>query len=142
LILYGDTSALAKLVIPEEGRSAILEAIGRAERTVTSELAYVELRAAVGAAWRAGRLGSATISAVAREIELVWAKVAAVAPTQELIQSAGDASDRHALRAYDALHLATLSTQPTADTSLACWDKDLRRAAGELGYRLIPETID
>lgn len=43
------------------------------------------------------------------------------------------------LRGYDAVHLAALlQFGGPQEVIFACWDTELRRAAAELGYSLIP----
>lgn len=56
-----------------------------------------------------------------------------------LLRDAGELAERLRLRGYDAVHLAALRQLGDPGTvTLATWDADLRRAARELGYGLIP----
>lgn len=80
-------------------------------------------------------------AAVAR-LDRLWNMVSSVAVEAALIRFAGDLSERHALRGYDAVHLAALiGTGPPGTVSLCCWDSNLRMAAGQLGYALIPTSL-
>ncbi len=58
MIIYGDTNALAKLVIDGLGTDDMFIAVQNADVLVSVAIAYVELRAAVAAALRDGRLPS------------------------------------------------------------------------------------
>jgi len=62
--------------------------------------------------------------------------------TAEVLRQAEHVASDHALRAYDSLHLATaLRFAEVEDTSFACWDRELRDAAHEQGFTLIPAEI-
>jgi uncharacterized protein with PIN domain len=52
LILYLDTSALVKLYVDEDGTLRARRGVGDAEVVSTSEIAYVELRAALARRYR------------------------------------------------------------------------------------------
>jgi hypothetical protein len=46
------------------------------------------------------------------------------------------------LRAYDSLHLATIvSFADVEQVVVACWDRELRKAAREYGFALVPEQL-
>jgi len=57
--------------------------------------------------------------------------------TEELARSAGDLADRHGLRGYDALHLASALTL-SEDTLVATWGAALSRAARSEGCAVAP----
>ena len=57
----------------------------------------------------------------------VWARVSEIPIDGDLTRSAGDLAERHALRGYDAIHLAALlQAGGPAYGAFACWDGDLR----------------
>lgn len=140
MILYADTSALVKMVLDENGSDQIRAAVGEAERTYSAVVAYAELRAAIAAAIRDRRVLRSDRDAVMSLLVSVWDKVYPVTIDWRLVLEAGTLAERHALRGYDAVHLAALRrlSLRTAIT-LACWDSDLRRAAAGLGYAVFPE---
>ena len=73
-----------------------------------------------------------------REFEAMWSDVAVQPVSDATIAQAAGFAERHTLRAYDALHLATALATEGDDLAFASWDNDLRRAAGAEGLRLIP----
>ena len=142
MIIYTDTSALMKLILDEAGAADMRQAASGADGLVSAAIAYVEFRAAVAAAIRAQRIPAQLRDETTDAVERRWAAVSAVEIDDALLRSAGDAAERFALRGYDALHLAALTQSGSpAEVILACWDLDLRRAASELGYTLVPEHL-
>jgi len=61
---------------------------------------------------------------------------------QVLLRLAGNLAHEHQLPTLDAVHLAALTTvgEP-GSVMLACWDRELRRAAAGLGYELHPADL-
>ena len=102
-------------------------------------IGYVKLRAALAAAMRAGRLDRSDEEAIWADVESVWGAVSEVRIDASLLRRASRLVREHQLRAYDAVHLAALVESGTSDeVQLGCWDTDLRRAASDLGYSLVP----
>jgi hypothetical protein len=146
MILYADTSALAKLLVQEDGTERARAAVASAEVLACAAIGYVELRAAVAAAIRDGRIAAALRESTVLNLERIWQGVSEVRVDSALLRVAGTLAEERRLRAYDAVHLAALcavrqglaTSASTAHLTFACWDSDLRRAAGELGFRLLP----
>lgn len=139
MIVYADTSALAKLLIDETGSAQIGAVRQSADSIATAAIAYVELRAAAAAAVRAHRVAPPQQSDLMSEVDLLWGELSPIGIDYPLLRNAGDFAERFALRAYDAVHLAALQvTGPPDSVVFACWDSDLRRAASSLGYTLVP----
>jgi len=89
---------------------------------------------------RAGRrLTPRAHGAKRRELEDFWSGVAGVEVSRELIEDAARLAERHVLRAYDAVHLASaLLVGGAEEIRLSCWDRELRAAAGREGLTLEP----
>lgn len=121
----------------EERSVEVTAAIARASELVASELAYVEARAAFARAHRSGRLDPASFALVRSDFDAFWPHIVAVA-CAPLLQDAADAAERHALRAYDAVHLAAAITTRSDDSVLASFDNDLRAAARDVGLDVLP----
>ena len=135
---YADASALAKVVLQEDGSSEIRRLVGSGEVIISATVGYAEIRAAVAAAVRDGRLPARDEEAVS-QIDDLWLRVDEIIVDQPLVRRAGDLAERFALRGYDAVHLAALMrVGGPEDIAFACWDSDLRRAANGLGYTLLP----
>jgi predicted nucleic acid-binding protein len=141
VILYADTSALFKLLVNEAGSEVIVTALQSADAVASAAIAYVELRAALAAAIRDGRIPGTARDLALAELERLWGGVSPVAIRSPLLQLAGDLAERYRLRGYDAVHLAALlDLGSPGEVSLCCWDTDLRRAAGAIGYTLVPAS--
>ena len=108
-ILYLDTSALVKLYVREEGRKEVRQAVGRAGAVAISEVGYVEARSAFA---RREREGSFSTEGHDREVRRLRRDFGGVyltrSVTGKVVARAGELARVHALRAYDAVHLATV----------------------------------
>lgn len=93
----------------------------------------------MAAAVRDGRLRAQRRDDVIADVGRFWDTVYTIAADDSLLRQAGDLAERMGLRAYDAVHLAALQMagEPT-EMTFACWDIDLRNAARQLGYELLP----
>jgi predicted nucleic acid-binding protein len=112
----------------------------RAHVVVSSQLVYPEARAAMAAATRAARIDEPThVSAVAT-LEDLYAQLRTVAIDEPLARQAGDLAAQHALRGYDAVHLACALHLQGKDTVLATWDDALTSAALATGQRVANDT--
>ncbi|MGH7867831.1 MAG: hypothetical protein ACREP9_09440, partial [Candidatus Dormibacteraceae bacterium] len=101
----------------------------------SSSLLYVEARAALAAAMRAGRVPSETVSMTLHQLEISWEDVDEIDYGAILIKAAGDVAEFYALRGYDAMPL-TSAMRVAADTFVTA-DRDLIRAARIHGLEVI-----
>lgn len=104
-----------------------------AERVVSSLLLYPEARSAIGRAARAQRFGGGREIRARAHVERLWRDVDRIAVTGELARWAGELAERHALRAYDALHLASARAVADGGLVLVAADRDLISVAQTLG---------
>lgn len=75
-------------------------------------------------------------------MEQLWAEIEAFSVTTTILRHAEHAAIDHGLRAYDSLHLATAgSFAAVGRVAFACWDRELREAAHEHGFALVPSQI-
>jgi len=132
-----------KLVIAEAGSTEMAGLGDDLEVLACANVGYAELPAAVAAAQRAGRLPGTAFTQAKRQLERVWSSTSPVVVDMAAVRRAGDLAEEHALRGYDAVHLAALQRlgPPSRVDRVACWDSELRRAAATLGYRLLPEHL-
>ena len=138
--LYLDTSALVKLYVEEDGSATIREAVGGAETVATSAIAYVEARAAFARRRRERLLSRSDYYRTIRELELDWEHYLLLEITSGLIRRAAELTEAHALRAYDAIHLASaklLRERVQAAILFASWDSNLLTAARREGLNLV-----
>ncbi len=138
MLVYFDASASVKLLVEEEGSEVAATLWDGCDAAVASRLAYVEVRAALASAGRAGRLPRKSLRRAEQAWEGFWASTRPVELTSSLTADAGDLAARYALRGADAVHLASLRAVGTADTVFATWDARLRAGALAAGARVAP----
>ena len=137
MILYVDTSWLSKLYFVEEGSADERESLRAADRLVSSRIAYAEARVALARAWRNGRIDDSVFRAARAEFERGWQSILVLEVTAEVTREAGDLGDRHAIRGFDAVHLASATefrTVAQGDVSFMTADRRLRDAAVAEGF--------
>jgi len=112
----------------------------RADILVSSQLVYPEARASLAAAARAGRIDESThVSAVAT-LEDLYAQLRIIAIDEPLARQAGDLASQHALRGYDAVHLACALHLEGDENLLATWDNALNATARATGQLIANDT--
>lgn len=125
-------------MLDEPGSPVALELWSGATRVYTSQVAYPELRAAVAAACRAGRLSARRLRDVVRAVDALDAEVGTIAVDEALAHHAGDLAQRHALRGFDALHLAAALSAYSERLVVVTWDRALADAAHAAGCAVAP----
>jgi predicted nucleic acid-binding protein len=104
----------------------------------SARIVYVEARAALAAAVRARRLGRGPAARSRGLLDVLVSELYVVELRPSLAALAGDVAEQYALRASDAVHLASAVSLGERDLVVASWDVDLRRAAGEAGLAVAP----
>jgi len=137
VILYLDTSSLVKLYVDEDGSDTVRGEVAEAAVVTTSQIAYVEVRAALARRRRERALRPRAFLAAKHAFEADWAHLVAIDATADLCQEAGVLAERHALRGFDALHLAAFAEalrglEGRADVRFSSFDDRLNRAAAKL----------
>ena len=137
--LYLDTSALVKLYVEEEGSILVREAVQKSATVATSAIAYVEARAAFSRRRRERHLSSGNYRRIIQEFDSDWQHYVSLEVTDPLIRKAAELAEAHALRAYDAIHLASaklLRERLGEPVLFSSWDANLLAAARREG--LVP----
>jgi predicted nucleic acid-binding protein len=129
---------LATVLIREDLSERAAALILLPDTVATASITYVEARAAVAAARRNRRLSSAAERHSRNELEDRWRELNVVELDDAIVRRAGDAAQRHRLRAHDAIHLASALALNDSELILASLDADVRRAALESGLRVAP----
>jgi predicted nucleic acid-binding protein len=108
----------------------------------TASVAYVETNSALARMRKGNRLSAAQLRATLAALDALWATLYVHTVTDRVIQTAAQATLDHALRAYDALHLAAALVFAEGERIVfACWDGELSEAAGKHGFPLLPERL-
>ena len=158
MIVYLDTSSLVKLYKDETESAEVERLVSSAEVAATSRLAYVECRAAFAQAQRLSALGQAPplrgrrstrVDTAYRDIvssfmdDWTSKRFYAWSVSASVIGNAGDLAERHALRGYDAVHVASalsLARRLESDFLFSSFDPSQRRAAAAEGLSLAHEV--
>lgn len=106
MITYVDTSTLIKLIVEEPGSALAAQIWETADALAAVRLIDVEARAALAAALHAGRLTTAQHRRAVKMLGELVGQLDLIEVTAELITPAGRLAEVHALRGYDAVHLA------------------------------------
>lgn len=142
--LYLDTSSLVKLYIAEEGSPLARTAVTGARLVATSAVAYVEARAAFARRRREHVLSSATHRRLVRALDTDWGRYLRIEASGALIHEAASLAERHCLRGYDAIHLASallLKGRLPEPVVFSSWDLTLQAAARREGLRRLPDRF-
>lgn len=125
-----------KIVVREEETERVRELWEVAACRVSTGLVYVEGRAAIARAHRLRRFGGRRLAQVREQFEGLFEFLDLVDASHDVVRAAGGLAERHALRAYDAVHLASALSLADAELTVATWDADLRAAADAEGLTL------
>ncbi len=104
--LYLDTSALVKLYVDEPGAADVRRRVRETDVVATSRIAYPEARAAL-ARRRQGGITEAELRHAVADLDRDAAALAVVELSAAVARSAGLLAERHGLRGFDAIHLAS-----------------------------------
>ncbi|MDW8075944.1 MAG: type II toxin-antitoxin system VapC family toxin [Bacteroidota bacterium] len=144
VVYYFDSSALIKRYVQEEGSEQVQSLFSAPVRTASTILTYVEVRAALGKAIRMDRLDDGEAARAWDSFCAEWESVIRVGIDQALLQQAADAAERHSLRAYDAVHLASallLRGNVGVPVVMATFDYELWKAARQRGMQVFPQSL-
>lgn len=133
MTLYLDTSSLVKLYVSESGAEDVDSLVGRATVVATSQVTYPEARAALARRRRERRLSAAEFRRATEALDTDWPTYLLVEVTHALCRRAGDLAERHRLRGFDSIHLASFmevaSRAGAAKTHFSSFDSTLTKAA-------------
>ena len=122
-------------MIAEPGSGTAAAAWNGADGVASSRILYPGARAALAAAYRAKRIPPRSYAGRKKTFEELWLQVDVVEVSASLAQAAGDLSEAHGLRGYDAMHLAA-ALLIGAD-ALVSADAELLTAAGAIGLPMV-----
>ena len=145
MIVYLDSSALAKRYLAESGSVEIGRLIRQATLVGASLLARAEVPAALAKAARMNWLERGDAERLAEAFRAHWPNLFVVQATDAVMSLADTLAWEHGLRAYDAVHLASALTWQravNAPLTVATFDRQMWQAARPAGLSVWPETLD
>ena len=107
MILYLDTSALVKLYVHERGSAAVGRSVQTARHVTTSRVSYPEARSALARSARQGSLGLEGLRRAVSALEADMGSLVVVELDEGIARRAGELAERHGLRGFDAIHIAS-----------------------------------
>ncbi|MGB9498599.1 MAG: type II toxin-antitoxin system VapC family toxin [Dissulfuribacterales bacterium] len=132
MILYLDTSSLVKLYV-EEDKSPQIEILIRSSETVaTSIVAYAEARAAFARRFREKSFTSDEHDRIKEFFDKDRRNYFILKITEDMARLAGNLAEKHALRGFDSIHLASaliLHQEVSSPVVFSCFDDKLEKAA-------------
>lgn len=142
-----ESSALAKLFVRERGTASLIRLIESLDdrQVILSTLAHVEVYSALRRRERAGEIKPADAQLALQSLALECARMTEQTLNPAVVAAACQLMDRHALRALDAVQLASClvarSLARATDFVFVCADHILLAAAeAEALQTLNPET--
>jgi predicted nucleic acid-binding protein len=108
--------------VAEEGTDVADELWAAADLRVASHLVYPEARAAIAAAFRAGRIDRRGLRRAVSDLNAATSSMSLVGVDETLAREAGRLAEEHALRGYDAVHLATTLSGEDRELLVITWD--------------------
>lgn len=141
MIGYFDSSALVKLVVEEVGSDEAAALWDGADVVLSSRVAYAEVRAALAAARRAGRLTDRQLADAKDVWASLWDALRVVELSVDLGQRSGDLAEEHTLSGSDAIHLASALLLPADHVTIATWDSRLHAGAHRIALGTLPARL-
>jgi uncharacterized protein len=136
--VYFDASAFVKLLLDEDGSDTAAALWDGCDLALSSPLSYAEVRAALAAAQRSGRITSAELAVIEPEWDDFWLAVVTVELSDVVAIAAGQLCADFALRGADGIHLASALALGDLDCIVAVWDRRLAEGAIAVGLRTAP----
>lgn len=133
---------MIKLLVDEPGAEEARRVYSEADGVRSTAIAHVEATAALARMRKGGCLTAAQLNRALDDLESVWRGIFTHAVNAALLVRAVESARTYSLRAYDAVHLGgAISFAAGEDLQFACWDKELREAAEQHGFALIPDQL-
>jgi len=132
MIVYLDTSSLVKLYVEEDESSKVDALVRSSEVTATSIVAYAEARAAFARRFREKAFTPVEHDRIKTFFDKDWSSYLILSITGDMIRLAGDLAEKHALRGFDSIHLAsalTLRRELSTTIVFSCFDDNLQKAS-------------
>jgi uncharacterized protein len=136
MLLYLDTSSLVKLYVDEDGSVKVETLVEEAYAIATSIVAYAEARSAFARRFREKSFTPKEYYRIKDVFEKDWSNYLIFIPNNDTIKLAGNLAERHALRGFDSIHLASalmLQAKLSSSVTFSCFDENLQKASKREG---------
>lgn len=136
-----DTSGLLKFYVEERGSSLVRRLVADADVLSVSRVGYAEARAGLARAHRSSRLSHTLFQTALGAFEERWNTTSVVEASDSVVRHAGALAEEHALRGFDAIHLASalfLQREGGEPVTFSAWDDRLLDAARAEGLTVAP----
>ena len=131
-MIYFDTSALVKRFVQEKGSPVVQSLFKSAAGIATAKIAYAEIFAGLSRKLRERSVSKAQYSTACRQFESEWHAYVRIELQDDILALARDLIQRHPLRGFDAVHLASalrLKAAIAEEMRFVAADKNLLKAA-------------
>jgi len=131
-VTYFDTSALVKRFVQEKGTPVVQSLFKSDAGVATAKIAYAEIFAGLARKLRERSVSKAQYSTACRQFESEWQAYVRVELQDDILVLARDLIQRHPLKGFDAVHLASalrLKSVLAEEIRFVAADKNLLRAA-------------
>jgi uncharacterized protein len=131
MVVYLDTSSMVKLYVEEDESVKVESLVRSSEILATSIVAYAEARAAFARRFREGAFTSREHKRIKEFFDKDWSSYLILTITDDMIKLAGNLAEKHALRGFDSIHLAsalTLKREISSTITFSCFDDNLQKA--------------
>lgn len=107
MIVYLDTSSLVKLYVTEDGSAEVRKLVDEADMVATSVVAFPEARSALARLHREELLTGEELDAARDAFLRDWDSFLKIRVLKRVYEHAGELTEEHGLRGFDAIHLAS-----------------------------------
>jgi predicted nucleic acid-binding protein len=104
---YLDSSALIKRFVAEKGSERVRGMIEKEGPIATATIAYAEVHSGLARKKREGALSHGQYALICRQVESDWHAYVRMDLTGEVLSLARELVQRHPIRAFDAIHVAS-----------------------------------
>jgi predicted nucleic acid-binding protein len=142
VILYLDTSALAKQYVDEPGSAMVDTWLDTSQIVGTSLITAAEATAALAEVHRMGLLDEYLAREAVKRFREQWSSYVRLPLTEAIVWRAAEFAWDYGLRGYDAVHLATARLWQEGlgePVTVATFDQKMREAAVAAGLRTPPQ---
>jgi len=140
MIYFVDASALVKRYVREPGTDAVRSLFSRGKKLAASRITAVEVPAALARRARSGDLDERLAMKQAARVAADLGNMYLVELRREVVRIANELVWRHAMRAYDAVQLASalhLKSATGISMTFVCADRMLSDAAENESLRVL-----